>query len=315
MTLASLPCPRCGSLLAATDGVAGRAEQFEDCLRRCETCGVGWSNGETAPRRIWRDPLDNVPSEVRPGLMDAITQALNVRNREMKRVKLASDRSEDAITWTVLQYLARHTAGDAHWRLLLGCGSQPSSIPAPTILVWGVPIDGGNGKELRAAIETVLDRLGERSASRTEPDVVLDFGEVGLVLVEVKYRSRNDRQDDKPWSRYVSEERAFADAGAARASGRYELARNWWLGCDVAGARPLTMVNLVARPEVGAELARTEVFAGSLRLDSGRRFLRLTFSDLLSAIPIPWPSWFNAYVEERGLVSGAGVDAKETDDG
>lgn len=81
------------------------------------------------------------------------------------------------------------------------------------------------------------------------------------------------------------------------------------------GPRPLTVVNLVARPEVGAELARTEEFAGSLRLDSSRRFLRLTFGELLSAVPTPWPSWFHAYVEERGLVSGAGVDEKETDDG
>jgi hypothetical protein len=88
---------------------------------------VGWSNGATAPRRIWRDPFDNVPSEVRPGLEEAIAQALNVLKREVKRAQLASARSEDAITWSVLQYLARHTAGDAHWRLLLGCASGKTS--------------------------------------------------------------------------------------------------------------------------------------------------------------------------------------------
>lgn len=304
MSLESLPCPKCGAMLVAAAGVVTKAERFEDCLRRCEPCGVAWSNGASEPRAIWRDPLDNVPEAVRSGLDDAIAKALNVRNREMKRVKLASERSEDAITWTVMQYLVGYAEGDAHWRLLLGRHVPATPIPSPTTLIWGVPASGTEANELRTAIEAVLDRLGEALASRTEPDVVLDFGALGIVLIEVKYRSGNDRQDDKPWSKYVDDPSAFLDPAAARESGRYELVRNWRLGCDLARGRPLTLVNLVVQRETGAERARTELLERSLRLDGNRRFLRLTFGELLADVPAPWPAWFATYVASRGLVAG-----------
>jgi len=122
-------------------------------------------------------------------------------------------------------------------------------------------------------------------------------------VVEVKYRSGNDDQDDKPWRRYVGDPTAFADQEAVQASGRYELARNWRLGCDLARDRPLTLVNLVARPERGAELARTNAFAASLSVGARRQFLRLTFAELLSQAGSPWPDWFSAYVERHGLAT------------
>ena len=297
MTLAPLACPGCGTRLVADDRPAAKAERFEDCLRRCESCGVGWSNGTTSPRRIWRDPLDNVPAPVRSGLLETVADALNVRNREMKLVKLASERSEDALTWTVIQYLAAHAVGNAHWRTLTGLNLEI----APTILVWGVPIAGVGGPEIRHSIEVVLDALGESPNSRTEPDVVLDFGRGGVAFVEVKYRSGNDHQRDKPWIRYVEGDAAFLDPVAVEESGRYELARNWRVACELAGRRPMALVNLTAAPETRAERARTDRFAQSLRLDGGRRFLRITFAELFAALAEPLPTWFATNIEERQL--------------
>jgi len=304
MTTALAPkeCPSCGAVLAVAEGPPKRAKKFDDCLRRCVPCGVAWSNGASDPVSIWKDPLHNVPGAVRPGLLDAISQALNERNRPSKLDCLGSASSEDAVTWTVFQYLAHHSGTDAPWRLLSRIAPE-QQLPPPTLLLWGVPISGAAGAAVRGAIVDVSNALGEVPASRTEPDVVLDLGAAGVVVVEVKYRSGNDDQDDKPWRRYVGDPTAFADQEAVQASGRYELARNWRLGCDLARDRPLTLVNLVARPERGAELARTNAFAASLSVGARRQFLRLTFAELLSQAGSPWPDWFSAYVERHGLAT------------
>jgi hypothetical protein len=237
---------------------------------------------------------------VRSGLLNAISQALNERNRRSKLDYLGSASSEDAVTWTVFHYLAHHATTDAPWRVLAGVASQ-QQLPAPTILLWGVPISGRDGAELRGAVVSASNALGEVPASRTEPDVIIDFGAAALVVVEVKYRSGNDEQDDKPWRRYVADPTAFADQEGVQASGRYELARNWRLGCDLARGRPLTLVNLVARRERGAKLARTDAFAASLSVGPRRQFRRLTFAELLSQASPAWPDWFRSYVDRHRL--------------
>jgi hypothetical protein len=243
-----------------------------------------------------------VPAEVRPGLLDAVGAALNQRNRPRKRAKLASSSSEDAITWTVFQYLARHAGSDGPWRLLVGPGRGRGALASPTLLLWGVPIAGSAGASVRNAIIAISDRLAERAASRTEPDVVADFGADGVVVAEVKYGSANDRQkSSKPWAQYLDDRAAFRDPAAAQRSERYELVRNWRFGCELAGARPLTLVNLVATPEPGPHRARTEMLASALAIGPRRRFLQLTFDELLTAVPRPWSTWFAEYVTRHRL--------------
>jgi hypothetical protein len=61
--------------------------QFDDCLRRCETCQIAASNAADpeSVTYIYRDPILNIPLESREGASDALSQALNVRSRESKR--------------------------------------------------------------------------------------------------------------------------------------------------------------------------------------------------------------------------------------
>jgi hypothetical protein len=85
------------------------ATQFDDCLRRCEPCGIGASNASDrgAVTFIHRDPLGNIPVESREGASEALAQALNIRNRESKRRRFGFSTSEDAVTWVVFMHLLR----------------------------------------------------------------------------------------------------------------------------------------------------------------------------------------------------------------
>lgn len=47
--LPSLRCPSCKSKLFAAPGEPGSAKSYADCLRRCEKCGIGFSNDKKKP--------------------------------------------------------------------------------------------------------------------------------------------------------------------------------------------------------------------------------------------------------------------------
>jgi hypothetical protein len=176
------------------------------------------------------------------------------------------------------------------------------------LLLWGVPVTAGQtSAALRKALLAVSDHLGEDPARRSEPDVVLDFGRHGLVFVEVKYRSKNDRKapEYEHWGRYLDVPSACFDSpSAVRASGLYELARYWRIGCDIARARPFTLVNLgPVRLFRGRGAAMLSQFASALGQAESRRFVRLTWAGLLQGISDK-PDWLTDYVRKRGLLDG-----------
>ena len=78
----SLPSPVCHTLLVARSLPLIPVQRFEDCVRRCDFCGVGFSNARRTPVRIWADPLDNVPAQVHGGLRSVLARAANDGNRE-----------------------------------------------------------------------------------------------------------------------------------------------------------------------------------------------------------------------------------------
>jgi hypothetical protein len=296
--LVALRCSGCGLELEPREGPASAAASFDDCLRRCDPCGLAWSNSSTHPVRIWKEPTHNVPAEVRPGIIEAVAAALNERNRKTKLLKLASESSEDAVTWTVFSLLTSFVLAHSPWRSLAGLTPEDAPLPR-SVLIWGTPLFGG-GAELRAGLVAISSALGEVATSRTEPDVIIDLGPFGLVFVEVKYKSGNDAQSKKPWDMYTTSD-AFLDRDLAKKSGRYELVRNWRIGCELARERPFSLVNLVRTVESGPAAVSTREFAASVKTGPTRRFAQLTFRALLENVPQPWPPWFADYVALRQL--------------
>src|ERR1700733_12635533 len=244
----SIACPTCGIPLGSIklSSRPPRATSFESCLRKCEPCGVGVSNASTDQTFIYQNPLHNIPEEARSGALTALKGALNQTNLESKVQKFGFSTSEDALTWTVFSYLQR-----AHLfrQVVASLGLLPiPPINEPTVLLWGAPLPSTseNGWQLRQKIETTLKEIGELSNSYSEPDVMLDFGSAGLVIIEVKYRSGNAIcKDRSKFIKYVEGSGAFKRGEQASDSGLYELARNWRIGFDLSNHRPITLVNLV----------------------------------------------------------------------
>ena len=306
--LPSLKCPGCSRPIAATESIdrAPIATQFDDCLRRCEPCGIGASNAADpeAVTYIHRDPLGNIPIESREGAIQALGQAFNVRNRESKRRRFGFSTSEDAVTWVVFTYLLR--SGQ-----LLGALRQAGIIgettfaTAPTLLLWGVPIENGtHGAEIRKQLSDLCASLQEDPNSFSEPDVIIDLGEDGLIFIEIKHLSGNDlKPAEYPgWSRYASAARLAWRIEDVKASGCYELARNWCLLTSLAGDRPGSLVNLgPARLFGGAEGARLDRFVTALGNNDRSHFRKATWSDLLGAGMGDVPGWFAQFCRGRGL--------------
>jgi hypothetical protein len=307
--LPALICPFCHRSIAGIEcpGQVSPARRFDDCLRRCERCGIGASNtaDSKAVTFICRDPLWNIPIESREGASEALANALNVRNRESKQSRFGFSTSEDAVTWVVFRYLFR--SGQLLTALQrAGILTDYTSTLTPTLLLWGVPIGKSDrGAEIRRRLKDLCTSLKEDPNSFSEPDVIVDLGENALILIEVKYLSRNEQkpQDYRGWSRYGSASQPGWRFDAVRASGCYELARNWCLLKGLAGNRPATLANLgPKRLFLGANGKRLDRFIRALGIDERSQFLKATWSDLLGNSAGDLPEWFVKFCRGRGLL-------------
>lgn len=315
--LISLRCPVCDAVLQALPivGPIPPASSFGQCLRRCETHGIGFSNSSQpgSETTIYRDPRDNVPPEVQDGFLGALAAGVNLVNCKNKIQKAAFSTSEDALTWTVFRGLQR---SGSLTRVLSTAGieSAKSAKPEPDLLLWGAPVPPTDAAQrlvgVIAAISIQLDEVPDR---RTEPDVILDFGEAGVVIIEVKYRSANEiKESDYPnWIRYLEKPgcAAFLDTGAIRTNGHYELSRNWRFAWEIARRLqvPVTLVNLgphrLFAGEAGQALGH---FAELLAIDAAHRFHTVTWDQIRSAC-VGQSEWLTRYLDMKM--------AKQTTDG
>jgi hypothetical protein len=212
---------------------------YDSCLRRCEGCGFGFSNAMTAEigriTIVYRDPFGNIPDYIAAGHDEVLGQALNRINRPSKRMKFMSSKSEDHLTWTLFRHLQLASEmGKVMGQLGIDFMGNPPV--EPSLLLWGSPVPPQDeaSKAIQDRLIKVLDLLGEKQQRRSEPDVVIDYGEWGAIFIEVKHGSPND---DKPaaykgWHTYLSNTDAFRDGDSVPNTGLYELARNWRIAWD-----------------------------------------------------------------------------------
>ena len=315
-TLPTIACPSCNRPIVSAEftpnkkGAAPTATSYESCLRRCGECGIGFSNSKKDPTRIYRDPLDNVPEEAQEGAVAVLDRAFNERNRLNKKSRFGFRTSEDAVTWTVFNYLRTRTRlGDIP--RLVSDGKLARTTRNPSCYLWAVNLERPESSpdELQKSLIGICDALKEHKRSRSEPDVILLFGRRALVFVEVKYLRGGNmprRTADEKYGRYVDCTAGFRDPAMATRSKCYELVRNWRIGSELQeclGAEHFVLVNLI--PErlrrSRVDTAAVHRFADSLNQER-RSFLQLTWTELLTAIPKPWEPWFAAYVQARNLL-------------
>ena len=292
-------CPSCGNPLNVTsDRIGKRPHRFEDLAFQCDACGVGFSNSSNPAglRRIYRDPRDNVPPEVRDGLLEVLGHAVNVRNRPAKRFKFGSSRSEDALIWTIFEGLRKSGRLDA---VLPPTSRTLAAASAPVVLAWGHPVAGNDADHVADVLQAVSHELGENPRSRSEPDMVLPWSSL-IVFVEVKLDSANDLQPEhKSFPRYVDQDRdLYAAPDGVATTGFYELTRNWTTAVRLAAVlgRPMLLVNLGP----AALDNDADIFSSLLVQDDRRRFAHRTWDEVLEDAA-PLAPWLTAYIRCLGL--------------
>lgn len=309
-------CPKCGKRLAdAGIGPIAAPNGWTDCLRRCKRCWVGFSNNPDNPTILFGKPTDNIPEEVRSGTMETLNEALNVVNRNNKKKKFGYSTSEDAITWTVFRFL--HESGQLLDALRGVDLPIPEAVVHPkALLLWGVPVPfdplaHGGGLSLRSELEAISTQFNEGALHRTEPDVVIDLGEHGLIIIEVKHGAGIQDQADHPnWDNYLPLNDAPPHVVAMQAAGCYELTRNWVFGLGLT-AQPRRRFTLVclgggalfwgqSGERLAAFAASAQAWGEADRADQNEPwFQSLRWNDFLEAVDEPAP-WFMESVRSKG---------------
>jgi hypothetical protein len=296
---------RCGLTIRPDRDLAAhprRAFAYANCIYRCD-CGAGYSNAASPAHRtlVWSSPERNVPEEVAAGVIDVLRRAVNVANRAAKIQKFCSERSEDAVTWTVVRALG------ATGRLG-ALGDESPAAETPAVLLWGVPVCGPSAESLAAELADVCAEIGEGASYRSEPDIIVVWAG-HIVFAEAKYTSQNDvKPNYKGFGRYLDRPELFAaGAAAVRAAGFYELTRNWRIGVDLAErlGRRFMLVNLGPAGIEGS----AQRFAALLATDAERAFRHFSWAQLLERAEMdgPLPGWCRRYAAERGLQRGPAV--------
>jgi hypothetical protein len=312
--LPAIECPRCSEKVESKEFTptskdrAHHANSYKSCLRKCEVCGFGFSNANTDRTEdltiIYRDPFWNVPSSIAEGYEFTLKHALNVINRRSKKVKFTSSKSEDHVTWTIFRWLQMQGAIRSTIAKI-GVEIAYPPIAEPTLLLWGAPVPKEDrlAKGIRNQLENILEDIGEGSTRRSEPDIILDFGAAGLVIIEVKVGSPNDtkKRDYAGWNKYITSTGAFLDSEKAKSCGLYELVRNWRIAWEMAEGRPMGLVNL-GPTNLFDEACNDSIrnFCESIRQSPTRQFLKVTWQKFLETIS-DQPEWFKSYVQDRGL--------------
>ena len=182
-------------------------------------------------------------------------------------------------------------------------GLSMSAELRPVMLLWGCPIPPGTkkGRAFQAELIAASDAVGERLSSRTEPDVVIDAGDAGIVFIEMKLHSGNDvRTDDKRFERYLKKGTFFNPAAAAE-SGYYELVRNWSLGTAMAIDRPFHFVNLgpdriFDEPKYQS---RWQSFRAGIGNVHGLNFCQVRWSLISDTLSASSANWISDFVTAR----------------
>ena len=61
MTLQNINCPKCSTMIISQSGIPQKASSYDDCLRKCMKCNLGYSNAKTNPTLIYKYYKDNIP--------------------------------------------------------------------------------------------------------------------------------------------------------------------------------------------------------------------------------------------------------------
>lgn len=294
MGLDKIKCPICGEILTPRKEEVKPAFSFNDCLRRCENCLVGFSNSKESPTMIYKNYADNVPVLLRSDLEFVLSNSLNQMNRTNKKNKFAFSTSEDALTWSFFKYFVVYNRFNDLLKLL-NIDNDESSFD---IYLWGTNIYSKNiDSDLNKQFIQISDSFKEDSIKRTEPDVIIKLNNK-LIFIEVKYQSANEViTDSAKFDKYLV---SNIDYKKLIASGHYELYRNWAFASRLSNDSKFELINLgLPRLFIDKNKEKLKKFEDSLNLDNGK-FVKLSWEQIIRNMnENDYDSWFLVYLKQK----------------
>lgn len=308
MKLKSIICNNCNSEIKSANfipnkkGAAPTAKSYNQCLRKCTDCGIGYSNSQSSPKIIHKDYLSNIPFEVRnKNLLEYVLMenSLNITNRKNKLNSFSNANSEDALTWTVFYYLfEKKILTDVINKIFK---QKNRFTKNPDVYLWGSNLKGENKSKLISEFYRLSENANEKISSRTEPDVILDFKEEGIIFIEVKYKSPNEIKKNKltTFDNYISNN-AFKSSKSAKESGMYELVRNWYFGYHLSANREFTLINLGFESLwENSNKENINKFIKSINISDNKKFSTLSWDEFSKALSQKNDNWFLNYFNEK----------------
>jgi hypothetical protein len=299
-------CKACGGRIVFVGDPTGkvqRATSYASAVHECSECGRRYSNTRNVASRTAFTPTaaDNIPVEIAEGIGPVLANSINEVNRRKKADWFCASTSEDAITWSVFRWLQQ--AGKASLLPELSLARAPAG--QASLLLWGAPAGGPEAESLRDSVIEASNSFEEDHRRRTEMDVMLVWPDL-VMVVEVKYRSPNDRRAGKCGPRlrqYVTPEFFTADSAEVDREGYYELVRNWALGALLAQRlrRPFLLVNLAP----AARRLDIERLRPQLNVAEDRRIAFVSWGELAGAMERDGsaPEWLRGYLTARQLIA------------
>lgn len=297
MQLNALKCPKCGIDLLPpekNDKIV-KTNSYNDCLRKCNKCLIGFSNSKTKPKLIYENYNDNIPEKLIDGLDDTLKGSLNIINRKNKRNKIGFSTSEDALTWSFFKYFVlKNRIND----LLNILNIERNDDQLPDIYLWGVCINNKNNN-LENEIIRVSDDFKEVKDRRSEPDVIIKTNDK-IVLIEVKYLSSNNINFNKEkYQKYLIEN---IDNDKLYESGHYELYRNWAFASKLSmSSSKFELINLGLNKLFNDKNKyRLMLFQESIK-SSGGSFKKISWEKICNQLEKSksYDDWFIDYLKHK----------------
>lgn len=293
MTLDKVKCPSCGELVAPINGAIKAASSYDGCLRRCEKCGIGFSNSKNNPSVIYKNYLDNIPELLQNGLEITLNNSINELNRKNKRNKIGFSTSEDALTWSFFKYfVVRERFED-----LLNLLNLKSDGKDYDIYLWGVPISSQSNKNnFIEKFREVSRNFNETSSKMTEPDVMIKLSDK-IVFIEVKYLSANEIKTGEEFAKYLIPD---VEKEKLVESGHYELFRNWAFASKLSYGNDFILINLAPKKLFSSKSQSKLIqFENSLKSTKGK-FVKLTWEEILEKVNNKeYDMWFKNYLNKK----------------
>lgn len=294
MNLTEIKCPSCGELIFPRNGIIKSASSYNDCLRRCEKCQIGFSNSKNNPIIIYNKYFENVPELLRQDLDFSLNHSINEMNRKNKKNKFGFSTSEDALTWSFFKYfVVKNKFSD-----LLKILSIKSNETAFDIYLWGTNICKiNNNLDFIDNFNEVSDSFNEVLSKRTEPDVIIKLKDK-LVFIEVKYLSSNELKTDKEkFKKYLVPDVLEKEVIESE---HYELFRNWAFASKLSNGDNFELINL-APQKIFNDKNRNKLiqFENSLKSANGN-FRKVSWEEILDKVnDTENELWFKKYLNGK----------------